>query len=143
MSIEELKDLPVSGIAADSSVLFMWATFPLYPQAVEVIESWGFEYKTAAFIWVKRNKKANTWFWGGGNYTRSNPEPCILAIRGSILPRMSRSVHSIIEAPIEVHSKKPDETRGRIVELFGDLPRIELFARQTAVGWDSVGNSIE
>ena len=107
-----------------------------------VIKSWGFEYKTVAFVWIKLNKKSDTLFWGMGHWTRANAELCILATKGHT-KRQSASVHQVILSRIEEHSKKPDEARKRIVELVGDLPRIELFARQKKDGWDTWGNEVE
>lgn len=123
-------------------VLFMWATAPLLPEALFTIKSWGFEYKTIAFTWIKKNKKStDTNFWGMGSWTRSNPEYCLLATKGN--PKaISHSVHSVIETPIEQHSKKPDIVRNKIVELCGDIKRIELFARNKYEGWDSEGNQL-
>ena len=140
MKISELADLPIKSLADKDCVLLMWATFPRIDYALQLIKSWGFKYKTCAFCWVKKNKKQNTNFWGMGYYTRSNAEICLLAIKGKPLDRKSHNVHQIIETPIEQHSKKPDIARDKIVELFGDLPRIELFARQYADGWDCWGN---
>ena len=91
---------------------------------------------------MKQNKNSDGIFKGMGYYTRSNAEICLLATRGRVLERKSRSVSSVIISHIERHSKKPAETRDRIVELFGDLPRIELFARETAPGWDCWGNEV-
>jgi len=93
-------------------------------------------------VWVKRNKKSPTWFWGMGRWTRANAELCLLATHGKP-KRINAGVHSVIDTPIEAHSKKPDEARKRIVKLCGDLPRIELFARQKTEGWDVWGNEIE
>ena len=139
---EWIKNLPVNELAADDCVLFLWITMPKLDEVFEIIESWGFKYKTCAFTWVKRNKKTRTsWFWGMGNWTRANPELCLMATKGKP-KRKDAGVHSVIESPIEAHSKKPDETRDRIVKLLGDLPRIELFARNTTEGWDSWGNEI-
>ena len=76
-----------------------------------------------------------------GNWTRANAEICLLATKGKP-QRISAGVHSIIDAPIERHSKKPDIVRERIVELCGDLPRVELFARETPEGWDVFGNEV-
>lgn len=99
-------------------------------------------YKTIAFVWIKQNKKANSLFWGMGYWTRSNAEFCILATRGSP-KRQSARVHQVIVSHIEEHSKKPQEARERIVQLMGDVPRIELFARQKTPGWDVWGNEVE
>lgn len=141
MGMADICALPVADIAAPDCALFMWVTFPTLPDAFKVLEAWGFTYKTVAFVWVKRNKKSPSWFWGLGHWTRANAEMCLLATRGKP-KRISAAVHQIIDSPIEEHSKKPDETRTRIVELVGDLPRIELFARQTAPGWDVWGNEV-
>lgn len=140
MGVDELGALPVSGLAEKNAVLFMWATFPAIQEALATIKNWGFNYRTCAFVWVKKNKKANTNFWGCGYYTRSNAEICLLATKGKILERKTHSLHQIIEAPVRVHSQKPDEVRAKIVELFGDLSRVELFARQSAEGWDCWGD---
>lgn len=110
------------------------------------MESWGFIYKTAAFVWVKTNRKSSTPFWGMGAYTRANAELCLLGVTpgfnaGEAIK--SHSVHQIIESPVKAHSVKPDETRKRIVELMGDVPRIELFARQHAPGWDVWGDEVD
>lgn len=136
-----VKNLPVSNICEDDCILFLWVTMPKLPDCFEVIQNWGFSYKTCAFVWVKKNKKADSWFWGMGNWTRANAELCILATRGKP-KRISSSVHSVIDTPIEIHSKKPEIVRDRIVQLCGNLPRIELFARQKVDGWDSWGNEI-
>ncbi len=135
-----IKSLPIPSITSKNCALFLWVTMPQLPNAFEVIKSWGFVYKTCAFTWVKRNKVSPSYFTGMGHYTRANPELCLLATTKKTLKRVDASVHSIIDTPIERHSKKPDETKTRIVQLFGDLPRIELFARQTTKGWDSWGN---
>lgn len=137
----DIFELPVLDIAKDDCILFMWATYPKLETALETIKRWGFQYKTVAFTWVKRNKKSPSWFWGLGYWTRANPEICLLATRGNP-KRVSKSVHSVIDAPIRRHSEKPAETRDRIVELIGDLDKIELFARQKADGWDVWGDEV-
>jgi N6-adenosine-specific RNA methylase IME4 len=142
MKLPDICALPVADVAAKDCALFLWATFPNLPEAFEVIRAWGFTYKTVAFTWVKRNRKSPGWFVGLGYYTRANAEICLLATRGSP-KRVSKSVRQIIDTPLERHSKKPDEARTRIVQLFGDVPRIELFARERADGWDCWGNEVE
>lgn len=107
------------------------------------MEAWGFTYKTAAFVWVKKNRKNGGNFMGMGAYTRANAEVCLLGVTPGFKAKTqirAHNVHQIIEAPFEGHSKKPDETRRRIVELLGDVPRLEMFARQRADGWDAWGN---
>lgn len=142
MSTKEVCALPVADIAARDSVLFLWATFPCLPEAFEVIRAWGYEYKSVAFVWVKRNKVSPGYFVGLGHWTRANAEICLLATKGAP-HRVSKAVRQIIDAPIERHSKKPDETRDRIVALMGDVPRIELFARQKTEGWHVWGNEVD
>lgn len=141
MTLEQICALPIPDIAAKDSVLFLWTTFPNLQNAFRVIDAWQFSYKCCAFVWVKKNRVANSWFWGMGHWTRSNAEVCLLATKGAP-KRVSRRVHQIIDTPIEAHSKKPGVTRARIVELIGDLPRIELFARDYAAGWDVWGNEV-
>jgi len=141
MQIEDIKALPVAELADKNCALFMWATYPNLKEAFEVIESWGFTYKTVAFTWVKKNKVSDSWFWGMGYWTRANAEICLLATKGK--PKsVSRSVHQVVDARIERHSKKPDEVRNRIIKLMGDVPRIELFARQRFEGWSVWGNEV-
>lgn len=136
-----LNSLPVSEITDDDCVLFLWVTMPKLNECFSLIERWGFKYKTVAFTWVKKNKKSDSWFWGMGRWTRANAELCLIATKGKP-KRLSAKVHSVIDTPIERHSKKPDITRYKIVELVGDLSRIELFAREKTVGWDVWGDEI-
>ena len=142
MRIEELCALPVAEIADRDCALFLWATFPQLPEALRLIQAWGFVYKTVAFVWLKQNRKALTWFFGLGFWTRSNAEICLLATKGHP-KRQSAGIHQLVISPVERHSKKPDEVREKIVALMGDVPRIELFARQQTPGWDVWGNEVE
>lgn len=142
MDIDNIRHLPVADIAADDCVLFLWSTPPLLPEALSVIRWWGFKYITKAFCWVKTNPKSGTYFWGMGQWSRANTEDCLLAIKGKP-KRVSASVHQIITAPVGKHSHKPDIIRDKIVELCGDIPRIELFAREQAPGWDALGYDID
>jgi N6-adenosine-specific RNA methylase IME4 len=135
-----INDLPVGRIAASDCALFLWVTMPKLNEVFPTLfEKWGFEYKTCAFTWVKRNKISPSWFWGMGSWTRANAELCLLATKGNP-KRLDAGVSSVIDSAIGRHSEKPPETRDRIVSLMGDLPRIELFARQTVPGWDCWGN---
>ena len=134
--------LPVADLAAPNSALFLWATFPQLPEALRLIQAWGFTYKSVAFVWLKKNRKADSWFYGLGFWTRGNAEICLLATRGHP-KRQAANIHQFIISPIEAHSKKPDEARDKIVALMGDVPRVELFARQSPPGWDVWGNEVE
>lgn len=141
MNVEEISKLPISSISDNNCILFMWVTMSKLNECFDVIKSWGFEYKTCAFSWVKQNKKSDSLFWGMGRWTRSNVELCLLATKGKP-KRISASVHSVITSKIREHSRKPDETRDEIIKLCGDIPRIELFARQEFDGWDCWGNEV-
>jgi N6-adenosine-specific RNA methylase IME4 len=141
MNVTDICNLPVKEIADDNCILFMWVTLPKLNEFMQVVNSWGFEYKSTAFVWCKQNKKSPGFFMGLGRWTRANPEICILATKGRI-KRLSSSVRQLQMFPIEEHSKKPDEFRNLIIELVGDLPRIELFARQKVDGWDCWGNEL-
>jgi N6-adenosine-specific RNA methylase IME4 len=137
---QDIVDLPVSEIAADNAVLFLWVMSSELPLALDVIKGWGFTYKTVAFTWVKTTVNGKYCF-GGGNWTRSNPELCLLATKGKP-KRISASVRELVVSERRQHSRKPDEIRQAIVELVGDLPRIELFAREKTEGWDVWGNEV-
>lgn len=142
MNIKDIMALPVDKIADKDCILFLWITFPCLKEGIEVMERWGFKYKTCGFNWVKRNKKKNTYFMGLGFWTRSNSEVCLIGTKGQ--PKcVSKSVSQICDARIMEHSKKPAEIRERIVELCGELPRVELFARDKVKGWDSLGDEID
>lgn len=145
MPAEDICNLPIRNICTDKAICFMWATFPNIDSALKVMSAWGFKYKTAAFVWVKKYPKSGENFWGMGAYTRANAEVCLLGISKNTKAKevvKSHSVHQIIESTIEKHSKKPDKTRDRIIELLGDVPRIELFARECVDGWDCWGNEV-
>lgn len=139
MQPDEIKALPVADLAADRCVLFLWVTSPKLFLGYEVMKAWGFEYKTVAFVWVKRNRLSESWFTGMGFYTRQNAEFVLLGTRGSpSLERKDKGVHQVIDDPIDIHSRKPAEVHRRIDRLF-DGDRIELFARQPAPDWDAWG----
>jgi len=142
MNIKDIMALPVDKIADKDCILFLWITFPCLKEGIEVMERWGFKYKTCGFNWVKRNKKKNTYFMGLGFWTRSNSEVCLIGTKGQP-KRISKSVPQICDARIMEHSRKPAEIRERIVELCGELPRIELFARDKVKGWDSLGDEMD
>ena len=142
MKIEDICSLKVSEIADENSILFLWTTYPFLKEAQQVIQSWGFNYKTIAFQWLKLNPKSLTPFYGLGRWTRGNTEPCLLATRGKI-KRVSNSVFQLIQEPRSRHSAKPKIVRDKIVELMGDLPRIELFARDVGGGGHAWGNEVK
>ena len=152
MTNEDICNLKVNEIADSNCILFLWATMPLLPNAFKVIEAWGFIHKTTAFTWIKLNPKSKTVFKGIGRWVMGNAELVLLATKGKP-HRIAKNISQIIMENREGHSKKPDIVRNKIVELMGDLPRIELFARNTGMkdlfgnnpldGWDAWGNEVE
>lgn len=165
LSTQSLKTLPINKIADNNAILVMWYTSTFSREAISVAEAWGFRVRNMKlFTWVKLNKNyhqnitkimkkqgcmnADDVFnlisdqlrFGLGNYTRANSEDCLIAVRGKGVKRINKSVSQIILAPIGEHSAKPPEARDRIVQLYGDIPRVELFARQNVGGWDAWGN---
>lgn len=154
----------IKAISAKDSALLLWTTMPAIPLAVQVIEAWGFRYATAAFVWEKVTKNGQPW-GGPGTYTASNVEMILLGVRGSMKPaaKLKKQVirHPHIRYPAGtpaiigpdgkkkrlagkiIHSRKPAVFREAIVEVFGDLPRVELFARDPAPGWDAFGHGVD
>ncbi len=141
MKIQDICQLPIQQISDKDCVLFMWCTYPMLKEGLQLIEAWGFKYKTIGFQWLKQNKTGKGYFFGLGRWTRGNTECCLIATKGKP-KRVNNSISQLIISPIKEHSKKPEEARQKIVELMGDLPRIELFARQYANGWDCWGNEV-
>ncbi len=141
LSIDELKLLPIIDIADKDCVLFLWTTDAHLPFAIDVMRSWGFDYATIAFIWNKKEKSGKQVCYFG-YWTMKGTEICLLGRCGKPKP-LKHNVRQLIEAERREHSQKPDEARNRIVELMGDLPRIELFARKKHIGWDVWGNEVE
>ena len=144
MTLADIKALPVPEWAADDCVLLLWATDPLLDKAFDVIRAWGFIYKTVGFYWAKLNKSApqlvydqRSFFTGLGFWTRANPEPCLLATRGSP-HRRSTNVRKLIVSPRREHSRKPEEVCERI-EALCEGPYLEMFARFSRPGWDRWG----
>jgi N6-adenosine-specific RNA methylase IME4 len=141
----EIGALPVKDIVDDPCLLFLWVTYPQLQEGLRVLRAWGFEYKTVAFTWVKFNPKEKLQsFFGIGYYTKSNAEICLLGTKGKAHSLVKdNSVSQIIFAPRSKHSEKPPEARNKIVKLCGDIPRIELFAREKTEGWDVWGNEVK
>ena len=142
MKLKDIKNLPVQNISHDNCYLFLWTTSPFMEKSFEVIKSWGFKYATVGFVWVKmKNDMSAVRGDGLGKYTISNAEYCLIARKGNYW-RESKKEKQIILSPKDIHSKKPNEIRDRIVSLVGDVPRIELFARERFDGWDCWGNEV-
>jgi len=140
MNNKDICNLPINELTDKNCVLFIWATSPLLPEALEVIKSWGFKYKTIAFCWNKQSKNGK-WISNMGRWTMGNVEICLLGVKGKP-QRIIKNIKQLVIAERKRHSEKPEEVRNRIVELMGNLPRIELFARQKTDGWDVWGNEV-
>ena len=141
MSLDDICKMNVRDISLPDSVLLLWVCDPMLDQAFKVIEAWGFQFKTVGFTWAKTNSKSLGFFTGLGYWTRSNPEMCLLATKGKP-KRVGGNVDRLVVSERREHSRKPDRIRNDIIELCGDLPRIELFARQKFDGWDAWGNEV-
>lgn len=141
MYLKEVCELPIKDISDKDCVLFLWCTYPQIWEGLQVIKNWGFEYKTIGFQWVKLNKKNNKPFYGIGHYTRSNSECCLIAIKGKPKP-ICKNISQLVFSRRRKHSQKPDIVRDKILQIMGDLPRIELFAREQIRGWDCWGDGV-
>jgi N6-adenosine-specific RNA methylase IME4 len=137
MTLDELKQLNVPSITDNDALIFLWSSSPHLPQAIELMESWGFEYKTIAFAWDKQ--KVNV-----GYYTLSQVEVCLVGKKGNIpKPRGATNIRQFLSQCRTRHSEKPDEVRDRISAMFPTQSKIELFARRKVEGWDCWGNEVE
>lgn len=143
MSVNEICKLPIKEITEKNCILFIRATYPMIKECLQVIESWGFKYKTIGFQWVKQNKSGNGYFFGLGHRTHSNTECCLIAVKGKP-HRVKNNISQLIFAPLREHSRKPDIVRDKIKELMGENQTyIELFARTHIEGWDVWGNETD
>jgi N6-adenosine-specific RNA methylase IME4 len=141
MTLEQMKQLPIQDIAANDCVLVMWWVGSQPQEAIDLAKAWGFTIKTmTGFNWVKLTKLGKL-FFGMGFWTRAGSECALIATKGKPKPA-SHSVRSVVKAMVGRHSEKPAIFRELVVELCGDLPRIELFARTEAEGWSAWGNEV-
>lgn len=138
-----ISGLPVGELAEKDACLFLWVTSPLLDEGIKVLEDWGFQYKTIAFVWSKYTKNGKL-VSNLGRWTMGNVELCLLGIKGKPNSwRIDKSIKQLVQADRTKHSKKPQEVMDRIIKLLGDRSRIELFARQKTEGWDVWGNEVE
>lgn len=150
MDAAALRALDVGAIAAPDAALFLWVVQPQLPEAMRLLDAWGFTFKTVAYYWVKVKGGQDRLFYAGedvrlglGYHTRSGAEQCWLATRGKGYARLSQREPQVVFSPLRVHSRKPDEIAESIARLTGDVPKIELFARTKRPGWDAWGNQVE
>lgn len=142
MSVQDIKNLPVKNIIADDCACFLWVTDSHLKEGIEVLESWGFKYKTIAFNWIKKTNKGNT-FKNVAPWTLKSSEICLLGTKGAMTKyKKSNNVEQLIEAERTKHSKKPEEAIIRIEKLFGEIQRLEMFCRFPRKGWDVWGNEV-
>ena len=142
MTDMEIMQLPVKDIVDDNAILFMWCIDSRFPIVMKIMAKWGFNYKCIGFVWAKIAKTTNGFNGGFSSYTKRDCEFCLIGTRGKYL-NLNRGINQILLEPKTVHSRKPNTIRKRILELVGDVPRIELFARQRFDGWDCWGNEID
>lgn len=134
MSDDEIRNFKFSQIACDNCVVLCWTTDAHLQIALDMLKNNGFTYKTIGFIWDKIKPTIGKW-------TVKNCEICLLATKGTAHSLLkSFKVRQLIQVEKTVHSAKPIEMYDRIEEMFGDVPKIELFARQSHIGWDCWGN---
>ena len=143
MTISELKKLPIENILDKDAICFIWVTDSHLKEGIEVIESWGFKYKTIAFNWIKYYESGQECV-NFAPWTLKSWEICLLGTKGTMGKyKKANNIRGLLKEIRTEHSKKPDKARKRIEQLFGDIPRIELFARQKTQGWDYWGNEVE
>jgi len=157
MPYEELAALPVRKLIDDPGVLFMWTTGPKLGEAIDLLRAWGFYYRCIGYVWIKTTKEGKV-IGGQGvrpSFVKQLDEVVLVgstepltdefviigstALKGRTLPILTENQEQNVFAPRGSHSEKPDEVRRRIEELFGDVPRIELFARRRHSNWDAWG----
>lgn len=142
MTIEDIKKLPINKLSDKDCALFMWVTDSHLKEGIEVIEAWGFKYVTVVFIWEKLSSKGNS-VSNVAPWTMKNCEICLLATKGHLTKyKKCNNLQQIVKAERTKHSRKPNEVRQRIDKLFGDIPRLELFAREYPLGWNVWGNEV-
>ena len=142
MTEQDICDLPVEDISDDNCILFMWATDSHLKEALNVINSWGFTYKTIGFTWVKQYA-SGSYCYNFSPYVLKSTEICLIFTKGKLNQVKNRNdIKGLVFAERTKHSKKPLEVKTRIEQMCKELPRIELFARETTEGWDSWGNEV-
>ncbi len=133
VTLPRMKEFPIAGLMAPSSLLFMWVTNPHLAQGIDLIRSWGLQYATVAFVWDKQRVNP-------GFYTMSQCELCLVAKKGKIpTPRGARNIRQFVSEKRGRHSAKPSQVRERITKMFPSQRKLEIFARHSESGWSSWG----
>lgn len=143
MSKKAIKELPIKDITENDCACFMWCNDSHLEDGIEIMKSWGFKYKVIAFVWVKKTKNGKL-YANTGNWTMKNAEFCLFGTKGAMTKyKKVNNIYQVVEHDRENHSKKPQIFRDKIVQLFGEVPKLELFARNETKGWDVWGNEVE
>ena len=141
MHFDAIRRLPIAEIAAPDAGLALWVYGPMLPEGIELMKHWGFGYKSDLITWVKTTSAGKLAF-GTGYYTRKGTEQLLYGTRGRGLKVVDRSIRQCLLAPRREHSRKPDEVAEALEQLFGLVPRIELFARRLRADWTCWGNEL-
>ena len=137
-----LRDIDINSILEKDAIVFLWVIDSMLPEAMQLTKEWNLTFRTVGFYWTK-HRISGAEHMGTGYYTRANPEQCWILRKGKGIKRVSASVRRWLHAPVGAHSAKPQEFYDRVVALFGDIPRLDVFARDTRPGWTCVGNEID
>lgn len=151
-TLDWLKRLDVPSIMARDAYMGLWVIDSMLPEALELARAWGLRFSSVLFYWAKTRKASNahdliysdsSWHIGTGYTSRANPEQCWLFKRGKGLRRVSARERRLIIAPVQEHSRKPDEAYARCERLWGNVSRIDVFARRQRPGWAVFGNEVQ
>jgi N6-adenosine-specific RNA methylase IME4 len=142
MSDKQIMELDTKPLLADDAILFMWCIDSRIPILADIMKAWGFTFKCVGFVWAKKAKNTDGFNGGFSSYTKRDCEFCFIGTRGKYM-NLKRGINQILIEPKTIHSRKPNEIRKRIVQMCGDLPRLELFAREQREGFDVWGNEVE
>lgn len=142
MTDEQIKSLPVNEIIADDAILFLWVIDSKIPMINDFMKAWGFEYKCVGFVWAKKAKTTDGVNANFSSYTRRACEFCYIGTRGKYMVK-KKNLDQFIYEPKREHSRKPDVIRQIITEMIGEVPRLEMFAREKHEGWDAWGNETD
>jgi len=138
MTLDDIKRLPVAGLAAENALLWLWATAPMLAQQIAVLEAWGFVFKTSG-VWVKTTVNGKISF-GTGYVLRNAHEPFLIGTRGD--PVTARSVRSVVMGQVRAHSQKPEAGYAAAEALMPGARRVELFSRTSRKGWCVWGDEV-